>query len=130
MRLILFFISSIVLANVVWAMFFWREPAKATGKPEPIVNSVTQQGHDPRMANGRYNAPGRDMARKSVLHKLGTPWSAFCAPEGHKELIAAINYYYDRAKRRCGAATTPTARPPSASRSNPGPRPTTIGSNA
>ena len=94
MRLVLVFVGGIVIANIAWATFFWREPA--TAQPEPIVNSATRQGQDPWMANERYNAPGRDMARKSVLDTLGKPWSTFCAAEGHKELIAAINYYYDR----------------------------------
>jgi hypothetical protein len=91
-RAILFLIGGAVLANIVWATFFWHEPAKA--KIEPVVNSATLEGKDPWMANERYNAPGRDIARKSVLKTLDKPWSSFCTAEGRKHLIDAINYYY------------------------------------
>ena len=98
MRPILFLIGGVVLANIVWATFFWKAPAKATGKPEPVVNSATQKGQEkgqePWMANERYNAPGRDIARKSALEALDKPWATFCTAEGRKHLIDAINYYY------------------------------------
>jgi hypothetical protein len=94
MRPILFLIGGVVLANIVWATFFWKAPAKATGKPEPVVNSATQKGHEPWMANERTNAPGRDIARKSALEALDKPWASFCTADGRKHLIDAINYYY------------------------------------
>ena len=46
------------------------------------------------MVNERYNAPGRDSARKGTLEALDQPWSSFCTAEGRKLLIDAINYYY------------------------------------
>jgi hypothetical protein len=95
-RAILFLIGGIVLANIVWATFFWRAPAQATGKLEPVVNSATVQGQEPWMVNEHYNAPGRDIARKSALESLGKPWSEFCSAEGRKLLIDAVNYYFER----------------------------------
>jgi hypothetical protein len=94
MRAILFLIGSVVLANIVWATFFWKTPASATGKPEPVVNSATVQGQEPWMVNEKYNAPGRGIARKSALEALDKPWSSFCNAEGRKLLIDAVNYYY------------------------------------
>jgi hypothetical protein len=96
MRAILFLIGGIVLANIVAATFFWRPSAQATGKPDPIVNSATVKGQEPWMVNERYNAPGRDIARKSALESLGKPWSEFCTAEGRKDLIDAVNYYFER----------------------------------
>ena len=46
------------------------------------------------MANEKYNAPGRDMTRKSTLETLDKPWSSFCGAEGHKQLLNAIDNYY------------------------------------
>ena len=46
---------------------------KATGKPEPVVNSATVQGQEPWMVNEKYNAPGRGIARKSALEALDKP---------------------------------------------------------
>jgi hypothetical protein len=94
MRTILMFVGGIVLANIVWATFFWHAPPAKAAKPQPVVNSATKQGQDPWMANERYNAHGRDIARKSVLETLGKPWSTFCSAEGRKSLISSINYYY------------------------------------
>ena len=48
------------------------------------------------MANEQYNAPGRDIARKSALEALGQPWANFCTAEGRKLLIEPINYYYEQ----------------------------------
>jgi hypothetical protein len=92
----LFLIGGIVVANIVWATFFWRAPAQgsAGARPAPVVNSATAQGQEPWMANERYNAPGRDKARKSMLQALDQPWSNFCSAEGRKLLIDAINHYY------------------------------------
>ena len=94
MRAILLLIGGVVLANIVSATFFWKAPAQATGKPEPAVNSATAQGQEPWMANERYNAPGRDIARKAALEALGKPWSDFCTAEGRKSLIDSVNYYF------------------------------------
>jgi hypothetical protein len=94
MKTIALLIGGVVLANVVWATFFWKEPAKATAKPEPIVNSATAQGQEPWMANERYNGTGRDIARKSVLETLDKPWAEFCTTDGRKRLLESIGYYF------------------------------------
>ena len=94
MRAALFLIGGIVLANIVWATFFWKAPAKESIRPVTTVNSATQQGQDPWMANERYNAPGRDIARKSALEALGKPWAEFCTKDGRKRLIESVNYYF------------------------------------
>ena len=60
MRAILFLIGGAVLANIVWATFFWRAPAQE--KPQPIVNSATRQGQEPWMANEHYIAGARQGA--------------------------------------------------------------------
>jgi len=94
MRLTLFFIGGVVLANIVVATFFWHPKPQ-----EPIfttANSATQQGQEPWMANEKYNAPSRDHIRKGVLQALGKPWSEFCSAEGHKRLIETVNYYYSQ----------------------------------
>lgn len=102
MRLIALLVGGIVLANIVWATFFWHAPAKAA-KPQPVVNSATQQGQEPWMANERYNATGRDIARRSVLEALDKPWSSFCTAEGRKGLIDSINYYYGQREAQVGS---------------------------
>jgi hypothetical protein len=94
MRLILFFIGGIVLANIVVATFFWHP--KPQEKTFTTANSATQQGQEPWMANEKYNAPSRDHIRKGVLEALGKPWSEFCGAEGHKRLIETVNYYYSQ----------------------------------
>ncbi len=95
MRLILFFIGGIVLANIVWATFFTRPKIEA--KTYTTVNSATQQGQEPWMANEKYNVSGREHIRKGVIETLGKPWSSFCTAAGHKDLIGTINnYYYQR----------------------------------
>jgi hypothetical protein len=97
MRLVLFFVGGIVLANIVGATFFWHPPAGASSKPGPVVNAATRQGQDPWMANETYAAPSRDLIRKGVMATLDQPWAAYCTAEGHKDLIGAINnYYYQR----------------------------------
>jgi hypothetical protein len=96
MKAILFLVGGVVLANIVWATFFWKAPAQATGKPEPVVNSATVQGQEPWMVNEKYNAPGRDIARKAALESLNKLWASFCTADGHKDLIEAIDYYFDR----------------------------------
>jgi len=45
MRAILFLIGGAVLANIVWATFFWHAPAQ--DKPQPIVNAATLRGEAP-----------------------------------------------------------------------------------
>jgi hypothetical protein len=92
MRAVLFLIGGLVLANIVWATFFWRAPAE--GKPQPIVNSATLRGQGPWMVNEHYTDDARQNTRKSTLETLGRPWSSFCTDEGHKLLVGAIDYYY------------------------------------
>ena len=82
------------------------------------------------MANERYNAPGRDIARKQTLEALDQPWSSFCTADGRKLLIDAINYYYGQRSRRRRATPTPMARLPGSTRSRPGRRRTTVASSA
>lgn len=97
MRLLLYFIAGIVLANIVTATFF-REPSTEASNPAgPIVNSATRQGQDPWMANERYNVPGREHIRKGMLETLEKPWASYCTEDGHTKLIQAIdNYWYQR----------------------------------
>lgn len=92
MRLVLFFVGGIVLANIVTATFFWHP--KAEEKPGPAVNAATKQGQDPWMVN-ENRVPGfRQHIRKGVLETLGKPWAEFCTAEGHKRLLDTVNYYY------------------------------------
>lgn len=72
MRLIFFFIGGIILANIVAATFFWHPSAKATGKPEPVVNAATRQGQDPWMANERYNVGSREHIRRACWRRLAS----------------------------------------------------------
>ena len=96
MRLVLFFIGGIVLANIVGATFFWHPKAEEK-KTYTTVNSATKQGQEPWMANEKYNVSGRENIRKGVLETLGKSWAEFCTPDGHKSLIGTINnYYYQR----------------------------------
>jgi hypothetical protein len=95
MRLILFLIGGVLLANLVMAMFFMAPPDDRAHAP--VVNWATKRGLDPWMATEEYSAPGRDHIRKGVLETLYKPWSGFCAPVGHKDLINTVNnYYYQR----------------------------------
>jgi hypothetical protein len=94
MKLVLWFIGGIILANIVVATFFWHP--KATQKTYTTVNAATKQGLDPWMANEKYNAPSRDHIRKGVLEAFGKPWAEFCTPEGHKRLIETVNYYFNQ----------------------------------
>jgi hypothetical protein len=94
MRVILFLIGGAILANIITATFFMAPPE--TARPA-VVNSATRRGQDPWMATEQYSAPSRDHIRKGVLETLGKPWSGFCSPDGHKELINTVNnYYYQR----------------------------------
>jgi hypothetical protein len=96
MRLILFFVGGIVLANIVWATFF-SSPRAAQQKAYTTENSATKQGQDAWIANEKYNVPGRESIRKGALATLGKPWSTFCSEEGHKNLLGTINnYFYQR----------------------------------
>jgi hypothetical protein len=92
MRLILYFIGALVLANIVAATFVW--PPEASVPPAPIVNAATRQGQEPWMANEGYLADSRAHTRKGMLKTLGQPWSTWCTAVGHTNLIEAINYYY------------------------------------
>jgi hypothetical protein len=95
-RAILFLAGGAVLANIVWATFFWRPSAKDSAPQFTTPNSATAQGQEPWMVNEKYNAPGRDTVRKSMLATLEKPWSSFCTPEGRKDLIRTLEYYYWR----------------------------------
>jgi hypothetical protein len=92
MRAVLFLIGGVVLANIAWATSFWHPSAKET--PALVLNPATARGQEPWMANERTNAPGRDLARKSMLEALDQPWSSFCTAEGRKLLLDAIHYYH------------------------------------
>jgi hypothetical protein len=97
MRLILFLVGGVFLANIVTATFFWHPPEQAPGKREPVANSATRQGQDRWMANERYLADSRANIRKGMLETLSKPWAAYCTLDGHAGLIGAIdNYYYQR----------------------------------
>jgi hypothetical protein len=93
MRPVLLLIGGIVLANIVTATFVWR-PSAAEKETYTTANSAIAKGQDPWMANERYNAPGRNMVRKSMLEALGQPYSTYCSAEGRKRLIDAINHYF------------------------------------
>ena len=92
MRAVLLLIGGALLANIVWATFFWREPALE--KPVPVVNSATRKGQEPWMANEHHAETTRANTRKSMLAALDKPWSNHCTPEGRKSLLAAIEHYY------------------------------------
>jgi hypothetical protein len=92
MRAILFLLGGLMLANIVWATFFWHAPVE--DKPQPIVNSATLRGQDPWMVNEHYTDDARQNTRKSTLETLDKPWSSFCTTEGHKLLVGTIDYYY------------------------------------
>lgn len=92
MRAILFLVGGMVLANIVWATFFWHPSAEEN--PAPIVNSATQRGQEPWMTNEHHIDGARQSARRSMIEALGQPWTSYCSAEGRKRLIDAINYYY------------------------------------
>ncbi len=94
MRPVLFFICGMVLANIVAATFIWPPSTRASGTPEPVVNTATRQGQDPWMVNERYNVESRDRTRKGMLETLDKPWASYCTEDGHEHLIRAINNYY------------------------------------
>lgn len=92
MKAVLYLIGAVVLGNIVWATFFYAAPKPTT--PEPIVNSATQKGLDPWMANEHHMVTGRAGQRKSALEALGQPWSSFCTADGRKQLVAGLDYYW------------------------------------
>jgi hypothetical protein len=94
MRAILFLVGGVILANIVWATFVWRAPARE--KAAPIVNSATMKGQEPWMANEHHIESARRNARRSVLGALDKPWASHCTAEGRKSLISAIEYYYEQ----------------------------------
>ena len=83
------------IAGIVWPTFF-MPPAPKEKPAVTVANAATAKGQEPWMVNERYNAPGRDIARKQALEGLDQPWSSFCTPDGRKLMIDAINYYYER----------------------------------
>jgi hypothetical protein len=107
MRLILYFIGGIVLADIVTATFFWHPSPEQSSEPKPVVNAATRQSQNPWMANEQYNAPSRELIRKGVMETLDEPWAVYCTAEGHKGLIGAINnYYYQRHAQAWSYANT------------------------
>lgn len=94
MRLILLLIGGLVLANIVSATFIWPPSNGAPGPREPIVNSATQQGGEPWLDREKSLTGFRDNVRRNVFATLEKPWSSYCTPDGHKELINTVNYYY------------------------------------
>jgi hypothetical protein len=94
MRAILFLIGGVVVANIVWATFFWRPSAEETAKPATVVNSATQRGQEPWMTNEAHIEGARRSARRSMLDALEKPWASHCTADGRKRLIDAINYYF------------------------------------
>lgn len=130
MRPVLFFICGMVLANIVAATFIWPPSTRASGTPEPVVNTATRQGQDPWMVNERYNVESRDRTRKGMLETLDKPWASYCTEDGHEHLIRAINNYYGQREAQAGVTEILTARTPGATRSAPGPRQMTTASSA
>jgi hypothetical protein len=51
-------------------------------------------GVPPYNANESIFQHGRGGARKSLLAEFDKAWSEFCRPEGHKQLVDALNYYF------------------------------------
>ena len=92
MKAVLYLIGAVVLGNIVWATFFYAAPKPTTA--QPIVNSATQKGLDPWMANEHHMVTGRTGQRKSALEALGQPWSSFCTPDGRMQLVAGLDYYW------------------------------------
>jgi hypothetical protein len=91
-RAILFLVGGVVLANIVWATFFWRAPARE--KEVRVVNAATLKGQEPWMANEHHAESTRGSARKSMLAALDKPWAGHCTAEGRKALLSSIEYYY------------------------------------
>lgn len=97
MRLILFLIGGLVLANIVSATFIWPPADEASGPRRPIVNAATERGQEPWLVSEKYAAPSREHIRKGVLRTLDKPWATYCTPNGHKELVDTVNnYFYQR----------------------------------
>jgi hypothetical protein len=96
MRAILFLVAGVVIANIVWATFFWDAPARENDshKPAAIVNTATMRGQEPWMTNEHHIDGARQGARRSMLEVLGKPWASHCTAEGRKRLIDALNYYF------------------------------------
>jgi len=94
MRLILVALGGAILANIIAATFFMAPPDD--GARAPVVNWATKRGLDPWIATEEYTAPARALIRNGVLETLYKPWSSFCTPEGHKDLINTVNNYYYR----------------------------------
>ena len=97
MRLLLFLIGGLVLANIVSATFIWPPADEASGPRQPIVNAATERGQEPWLVSEKYAAPSREHIRKGVLRTLDKPWATYCTPNGHKELVDTVNnYFYQR----------------------------------
>ena len=96
MRFILLLIGGLVLANIVSATFIWPPSNGAPPPRESIVNAATQQGPEPWIEREKSLAGSRDNVRRNVFTTLDKPWSAYCTPAGHKELLNTVNYYYDQ----------------------------------
>jgi hypothetical protein len=86
-------IGGLVLANIVWATFFFHPKAESP-RAFTTVNAATKQGQDPWMVNERYNVDARARTRKGIFEALEKPWAEFCTSDGHKRLINAVNNYY------------------------------------
>ncbi len=107
MRMVLILIAGLVLANFVTATFVWRPSIQASGNRTPIANAAAAQGLDPWLANEKYTASARQNIRRDALRTLDRPWSAYCTPDGHRELIETIsNYYFQRVAEAGSKADT------------------------
>ncbi|MGY4472866.1 hypothetical protein [Bradyrhizobium sp. USDA 3364] len=95
MRLILYIVGALFVANIVAATFIWPPEKDAAPEPKVVVNAATLKGQDPWMVKESYNAPYRNLVRANTLKTLDAPWSERCSAAGHKTLVLSINGYYD-----------------------------------
>lgn len=94
MRLILFFLGGFMLANVVVAGFTAIRPQAQEQSRE--LNLSQKRSAEPWAANEPYIESTRKNARKSALDALAMPNTAACSPQGHKQFIDALNFYYEQ----------------------------------
>lgn len=94
MRLVLFFLGGFMLANVVVAGFTAIRPQAQEQSRE--LNLSQKRSAEPWAVNEPYIESARKHARKSALDALAMPNSAACSPQGHKQFVDALNFYYEQ----------------------------------
>jgi hypothetical protein len=105
MRMVLILIAGLVL--VVTTTLIWRPSIQALGNRGPIANARGAAGPRPVDGQREYAASARQNIRRDALRTLDRPWSAYCTPDGHRELIEAIsNYYFQRVAEAGSKADT------------------------